>query len=117
MAAATTCKHSKYTPVDSPDFEGSCLAIHDTIRLALNFLSSIAMLQVTRLFSCTIVYPMLCLQDLLWLSALASPNLQSTLYRPSCGSCPRSSAPPLHRDVDGLWYAFLDYLRSPAGKR
>ena len=21
----------------------------------------------------------------------------------------------LHRDVDGLWYAFLDYLRSPAG--
>ena len=21
----------------------------------------------------------------------------------------------MHRDVDGLWYAFLDYLRSPAG--
>jgi len=23
--------------------------------------------------------------------------------------------PALHRDADGLWYAFLDYLRSPAG--
>ena len=23
--------------------------------------------------------------------------------------------PALHRDADGLWYSFLDYLRSPAG--
>ncbi len=27
-----------------------------------------------------------------------------------------ADVPVLHRDVDGLWYAFLDYLRSPAGK-
>ena len=34
-------------------------------------------------------------------------------------SCTRlflvSCTPVLHRDVDGLWYAFLDYLGSPAG--